>query len=145
MQKSVMSYSNPQIELQQMASNQMIEQGNKKTLEMQEENSRLVKMLKDNRKWDIYLVQKENTRLLETVKALEKKESVSPVSGDPENLRQKLIYFDRIVRQLEQERSELIVRATMAEEQLKSMTELVQRKSSDRPTRTPLVNKPNFM
>lgn len=83
---------------------------------------------------------------METVKTLEKKESVSPVSGDPENLRQKLIYFDRIVRQLEQERSELIVRATMAEEQLKSMTELVQRKSTDRPHRTPiLTHKPNFI
>lgn len=56
---------------------------------------------------------------------LEKKESMGPASGDTENMRQKLIYFDRIVRQLEQERSELIVRSTMAEEQLKSMTAIV--------------------
>lgn len=42
------------------------------------------------------------------------KESVSPVSND-----QKLVYYEKHIKKLERERSELIVKVTMAEEQLK--------------------------
>ena len=41
------------------------------------------------------------------------KESVSPVSND-----QKIVYYEKHIKKLERERSELLVRVTMAEEQL---------------------------
>jgi coiled-coil domain-containing protein 78 len=42
-------------------------------------------------------------------------------SGNPKNLQQKIAYLEEVLKKLERERSELSVRATMAEEQLKNM------------------------
>lgn len=49
--------------------------------------------------------------------------SAGPTSGETKNLRQKLEYYEKSIRTLEKERSELIVRSTMAEEQLKHLQE----------------------
>lgn len=43
--------------------------------------------------------------------------------GNPKALQQKIFYLEEVLRKLEKERSELSVRATMAEEQLKSLQE----------------------
>ncbi len=43
----------------------------------------------------------------------------------------KITYYERTVKQLEKERSELMVRATMAEEQLKSLTEHLSKTTLD--------------
>lgn len=45
-----------------------VEQLRKERNDLQEENRRLINMLKDNKKWDIYLLQRDNERLLRTVK-----------------------------------------------------------------------------
>jgi hypothetical protein len=45
---------------------------------------------------------------------------MAPTSGD-NGLMQKIVFFEKTVRELEKERSKLLVRATMAEEQLKSL------------------------
>ena len=45
-----------------------VEQVRKERNELQEENKNLVNLLKDNKKWDIYLLQKENERLVNMVR-----------------------------------------------------------------------------
>lgn len=57
------------------------------------------------------------------MREMESKESVGPISGESKTLKQKLGYYEKSLKQLEKERSELMVRATMAEEQLRSMQE----------------------
>jgi hypothetical protein len=91
--------------------------------DLQEENRRLISLLKDNKKWDIYMLQKENEKLSRTLKDYESNESVAPISGDTVGLKQKVMYYEKAMKQLEKERSELMVKATMAEEQLKNLQE----------------------
>lgn len=43
---------------------QQQDQMRKERNELQEENRRLVTLLKDNRKWDVYILQRENERLM---------------------------------------------------------------------------------
>ena len=45
------------------------------------------------------------------------------LSGVPKQQQQKIKYLEEVLKKLERERSELSVRATMAEEQLKNMQE----------------------
>ena len=42
--------------------------------------------------------------------------NAAPMSGDVKSLQQKIMYFEKAVKNLERERSQLIVKATMAEE-----------------------------
>lgn len=44
-----------------------IENIRKERNELQEENRRLVGMLKDSKKWDVFLLQRENEKLMKTV------------------------------------------------------------------------------
>ncbi|KRX05294.1 P-loop containing nucleoside triphosphate hydrolase [Pseudocohnilembus persalinus] len=100
--------------------------------DLQEENRRLINMLKDNKKWDIYLLQRDNERLLKTVKEIENGGPVGPTSGGGDHqLRQKISYYEKTIKQMEKERSELMVRATMAEEQLNSMQEHLSKTTLD--------------
>jgi hypothetical protein len=55
---------------------------------------------------------------------LNTKENLSPMDNSPA-LKQKIYFLEKTISQLEKERSELSVRATMAEEQLKSFQELM--------------------
>lgn len=80
--------------------------------ELQEENRRLVQMLKDSKKWDSHLLQRDNERLQKMIKELETNGSVGGSSASAGKLK----YFEKLTRQLEKERSELMVRCTMAEE-----------------------------
>ena len=49
--------------------------------------------------------------------------NVGNSAGNSRNLQQKIGYLEDVLKKLEKERSELSVRATMAEEQLKNMQE----------------------
>jgi len=91
--------------------------------DLQEENRKLINLLKDNKKWDIYLLQKENEKLSKQVRDMESSDSVGPVSGESSNLKQKIMYYEKNMKGFEKERTELMVRATMAEEQLKNLQE----------------------
>lgn len=61
----------------------------------------------------------ENRKL----KALINEDSAAPTSGNAKYLKNKIFHLDKTLSQLEKERSELSVRATMAEEQLKNLQE----------------------
>jgi hypothetical protein len=63
--------------------------------------------------------------LQEEVDRLNKKlkESTQGGGSNPRSLQQKISYLEEVLRKLERERSELSVRATMAEEQLKNLQE----------------------
>ncbi len=61
----------------------------------------------------------ENKKL----KALMNEDSAGPSSGNTKYLKNKIFHLEKTLGQLEKERSELSVRATMAEEQLKNMQE----------------------
>lgn len=50
-------------------------------------------------------------------------ESAAPTSGNAKYLKNKVFHYEKILGQLEKERSELSVRATMAEAQLQNLTE----------------------
>lgn len=47
--------------------------------DLQEENKKLVQFLKDSKKWDTLMIQKENERLMNLVRDYEKN-SIGPVS-----------------------------------------------------------------
>ncbi|CAD8184449.1 unnamed protein product [Paramecium octaurelia] len=109
-----------------------IDQLRKERNDLQEENRRLVTLLKDNKKWDVYILQRENERLMRQMKEQEVGlNSVGPMSGEAKGVQQKLQLYERSLKQLEKERSELIVRATMAEEQLKALQEHLAKQSQD--------------
>lgn len=61
----------------------------------------------------------ENKKL----KALVNEDSAVPSSGNAKYLKNKVFHLEKTLNQLEKERSELSVRATMAEEQLKNLQE----------------------
>ncbi|CAD8069428.1 unnamed protein product [Paramecium primaurelia] len=83
--------------------------------DLQEENRRLVQLLKDSNKWDLHKIQQENERLLKIVKEYE---MIGPQSGQSKNVQQKIQFYEQLTKQLERERTELVVKATVAEEQL---------------------------
>jgi hypothetical protein len=47
------------------------------------------------------------------------------INDNPRALKQKVTFLEKTIQQLEKERSELSVRATMAEEQLKNLQEFM--------------------
>lgn len=57
------------------------------------------------------------------MKALINEDSAVPSSGNAKYLKNKVFHLEKTLTQLEKERSELSVRATMAEEQLKNLQE----------------------
>lgn len=61
----------------------------------------------------------ENKKL----KALMNEDSAGPSSGNMKYLKNKIFHLEKTLAQLEKERSELSVRTTMAEEQLKNLQE----------------------
>ena len=61
----------------------------------------------------------ENKKL----KALLNEDSAGPSSGNIKYLKNKIFHLEKTLAQLEKERSELSVRSTMAEEQLKNLHE----------------------
>eukprot|EP01017_Pseudomicrothorax_dubius_P051103 TRINITY_DN9773_c0_g1_i1.p1 TRINITY_DN9773_c0_g1~~TRINITY_DN9773_c0_g1_i1.p1 ORF type:complete len:111 (+),score=46.13 TRINITY_DN9773_c0_g1_i1:64-396(+) len=91
---------------------------------------RYMGMLKDSKKYDSFVLKKDNERLEKMLKDYESRDSVGPASGEAKSLKAKVVFYEKTVKQLEKERSELMVRATMAEEQLRSlqdnMTKLTQ-------------------
>ena len=75
---------------------------------------------------DLTQLRKERDALLEENKKMRgmlNDESAGPQSGNTKYLRNKIFHLEKTLGQLEKERSELSVRATMAEEQLKNMQE----------------------
>ena len=54
-------------------------------------------------------------------KNIENEQNFEIPNSNPRNLQQKVKYLEEVLKKLERERSELSVRATMAEEQLKNL------------------------
>lgn len=70
-----------------------VEQVRKERNELQEENRRLVQMLKDNRKWDLYVLQRENERLMNQVQSSKYSDAslgMGPASGENKNFASKV-------------------------------------------------------
>lgn len=61
----------------------------------------------------------ENRKL----KSMINEDSAAPTSGNTKYLKNKIFHLEKTLGQLEKERSELSVRTTMAEEQLKNLSE----------------------
>jgi hypothetical protein len=90
--------------------------------QLREENEKLLRQMKESGQYDVYVLRKEIERLHKVIKEFENNYgNASPESGDIKVLSQKIGYYEKAIRQLENERSELLSRATMAEEQLKSL------------------------
>ncbi|OMJ83352.1 hypothetical protein SteCoe_15755 [Stentor coeruleus] len=68
-------------------------------------------------------VERLKKRLAETESGYNNYTANSNANNNPRGLQQKIGYLEEVLKNLEKERSELSVRATMAEEQLKSMQE----------------------
>ncbi|KAM3135011.1 protein of unknown function (DUF4472) [Paramecium bursaria] len=83
--------------------------------DLQEENRKLVQYLKDAGKWDMVSLQKDNERLSKMIKEYE---MIGPTSGQSKSVTQKINFYEQLVRQLEREKTEQLVKATVAEEQL---------------------------
>jgi len=59
-------------------------------------------------------------------------ESIEPVTGESiKQLKQRIVYLEVSVRDLEKERSELTVRATIAEQQLKTLQDYFKKTTQD--------------
>ena len=103
-------------------SSQEIEELRREKAQLKEENEKVMRMVKESGQYDVYMLRKENERLQKVIKEFENNYgAVSPESGDSKVLSQKIVYYEKAIRQLEAERSELLSRATMAEEQLKNL------------------------
>ena len=90
--------------------------------QLKEEVEKLTRMMKESGQFDVYVMKKENERLHKVIKEFENNYGAAgPESGDSKVLSQKIQYYEKAIRQLEVERSELLSRATMAEEQLKNL------------------------
>lgn len=90
--------------------------------QLREENEKLLRQMKESGQYDVYVLRKEIERLHKVIKEFENNYgNASPESGDIKVLSQKIGYYEKAIRQLENERSELLSRATMAEEQLKGL------------------------
>ncbi|EAS00321.3 kinesin motor catalytic domain protein (macronuclear) [Tetrahymena thermophila SB210] len=72
------------------SSSQNIEILRKERNDLYEENKKLIAMLKDNRKWDAFILQKENERLMKQIKQYEDGQSIAPISGDSGMLKTKV-------------------------------------------------------
>lgn len=103
-------------------STQEIEELRREKAQLKEENEKVIRVMKESGQYDVYMLRKENERLQKVIKEFENNYgAVSPESGDTKVLSQKIVYYEKAIRQLESERSELLSRATMAEEQLRNL------------------------
>ncbi|CAG9332942.1 unnamed protein product [Blepharisma stoltei] len=99
--------------------------------QLREENRRLNQELRESRaRGSNQGVPSNDQSLYGEIERLRKKlmeyeqGSSSPANGSqPKNLQMKVSYLEDVLRKLEKERSELSIRATMAEEQLKNLNE----------------------
>lgn len=99
-----------------------LEELRREKAQLKEEVERVNRVIKESGQYDVYVLRKENDRLLKMMKEYENNYGpASPESGDTRILAQKISYYEKSIRQLEAERSELLSRATMAEEQLKNL------------------------
>ena len=99
---------------------------------LKEEVEKLQRTMKDSGQYDVYVLRKEIERLHKVIKEFENNYgSSSPESGDTRVLSQKIQYYEKALRQLESERSELLSRATLAEEQLKSLQQHMNRLTTE--------------
>ena len=80
-------------------------QQERKIKDLTEENERLQNKLKDDRKWDTYLLQRENEKVLRKLREYEQHDSIGPMSGDTKSLKQKIKYYEQSIKTLEKERS----------------------------------------
>lgn len=104
------------------SSTQEVEELRREKSLLKEENEKITRMIKESGQYDVYMLRKENERLQKVIKEFENNYgSISPESGDTKVLSQKIVYYEKAIRQLESERSELLSRATMAEEQLRNL------------------------
>lgn len=58
-------------------------------------------MLKDNKKWDIFMLQKENERIMKQIKAYEDGSiggAYAPSSGDSGMLKTKIMHYEKMVK-----------------------------------------------
>lgn len=89
-------------------------------------------MMKESGQYDIYVLRKENERLQRTIHGFEASYgNAAPISGDVRALSQKISYYEKTLRNMQVERSDLLSRATMAEENLKNLKENMSRMSTD--------------
>lgn len=103
-------------------SGQEIEELRREKAQLKEELEKTMRTMKESGQYDVYVLRKENERLQKVIKEFENNYGhASPESGDTKVLSQKIAYYEKAIRQLETERSELLSRATMAEEQLKNL------------------------
>jgi len=71
----------------------------------------------------VSMLKKEIERLNVRIREYERMENAGPESGNAAYLKRKIYFLEKTMEQLEKERSELSMRSTMAEEQLKNMQE----------------------
>mgnify|MGYP000104790623 CR=1 FL=1 len=99
-----------------------VEELKREKTQLKEEIEKLNRMIKESGQYDVYVMRQENERLHKVIKEFENNYGAAgPQSGDSKVLSQKIQYYEKAIRQLEGERSELLSRATMAEEQLKNL------------------------
>jgi coiled-coil domain-containing protein 78 len=76
--------------------------------------------------YEVEKLRKEKDSLMEEnrkLKSMINEDSAAPTSGNTKYLKNKIFHLEKTLGQLEKERSELSVRTTMAEEQLKNLSE----------------------
>jgi coiled-coil domain-containing protein 78 len=76
--------------------------------------------------FEVEKLRKEKDSLMEEnrkLKSMINEDSAAPTSGNTKYLKNKIFHLEKTLGQLEKERSELSVRTTMAEEQLKNLSE----------------------
>jgi hypothetical protein len=76
--------------------------------------------------FEVEKLRREKDSLMEEnrkLKSMINEDSAAPTSGNTKYLKNKIFHLEKTLGQLEKERSELSVRTTMAEEQLKNLSE----------------------
>jgi kinesin family protein 11 len=92
--------------------------------DLKEENRKLLQEIRKNSAESSKSVEVE--KLKKIIHEMNQRDSKDgSKNGNNRNLQQRLVYLEEVLRKLEKERSELSVRATMAEEQLKNMQDLM--------------------
>lgn len=104
--------------------NERIKSLNEEIARLKDQISKLTLMAHEHNNADALHLEQENEKLKYKVKLLEEKSGVSgSAQNNARNLQNKIIYYEKQIQSLEIERSQLLSRATLAEEQLKSLQE----------------------
>lgn len=89
---------------------------------LKDQISKLTLMAHEHNNAGVLHLEQENEKLRYKIKVFEEKTGVSTSSsGDMRQLQNKMVYFERMIQSMEIERSQLLSRATLAEEQLKAL------------------------